>query len=243
LRRSGWSLLASLALPDIKFESLLASLALLNLVLEYSVVCRARRSTQAKTYTSRARVSSLFYSRPQLAINPSPLLSPLLRNSTKQPSTITMGTVSSVKRKKCTFEDNLNCSHGLLPLHSTCTSTCQWLRLGRDSACGGRCIWVHRRPWSKRGAAKEEARRFSQAPQSSTISPGTGSTSTTQNRTRSSGLRTNALGASLGARARLTTPFLTQKGYQGMSLAGTRLGKTRLSQRPSVFQRSLETTE
>jgi hypothetical protein len=89
LRRSGRSLLASLAPLDNNFQSpimirdvvvfdllrrsgrsLLASLALLNLVLEYSVVCRARRSTQAKSYISRAQVSSLVYSRPQLPINP-----------------------------------------------------------------------------------------------------------------------------------------------------------------------------
>jgi hypothetical protein len=38
LRRSGRSLLASLALLDINFQNILVSLALLDLVLEYSLV-------------------------------------------------------------------------------------------------------------------------------------------------------------------------------------------------------------
>jgi hypothetical protein len=45
-------------------RSLLASLALLNLVLEHSVVCRTRQSTQAKDYISRARDSSGLLSSP-----------------------------------------------------------------------------------------------------------------------------------------------------------------------------------
>jgi hypothetical protein len=40
-----------------------------GIVLEYAVVCRARPSTQAKAYISRARVSSPVYSRPQLPIS------------------------------------------------------------------------------------------------------------------------------------------------------------------------------
>jgi hypothetical protein len=55
---------------DLLRRSGVASLALLNLVLEYSVVCRTRRSTHAKAYIRRARVSSLVYCRPQLPINP-----------------------------------------------------------------------------------------------------------------------------------------------------------------------------
>jgi hypothetical protein len=54
-------------------RSLLASLASLNLFLEYSIVCRARRSTQSKACIRRALVRSLIYSRPKLLINPKTL--------------------------------------------------------------------------------------------------------------------------------------------------------------------------
>jgi hypothetical protein len=60
----------------------------------------------------------------------------LLRNPTKQPSTATMGvkwTAASVHRKKCTFKDDPIYSHGLLPLDSTGTSTCQFcIFFGRE---------------------------------------------------------------------------------------------------------------
>jgi hypothetical protein len=40
---------------------------------------------------------------------------------------------ASVKRKKCTFKDDLIFSHGLLPLESTGTSTCQFcICFGRE---------------------------------------------------------------------------------------------------------------
>jgi hypothetical protein len=54
LRRSRRNLLASLALMDIKFQRLLDAMALMNSVLEYSIVCRARRPTQAKVYKLRS---------------------------------------------------------------------------------------------------------------------------------------------------------------------------------------------
>jgi hypothetical protein len=42
-------------------------------------------------------------------------------------------TAASMKRKKCTFKDDLIYSHGLLPLDSTGTSTCQFcIFFGRE---------------------------------------------------------------------------------------------------------------
>jgi hypothetical protein len=65
-------------------------------------------------------------------------VSMLLRNPTEQLSAAIMGvkrTAPAVKRKNCTFKNDLIYSHGLLPLNSTGTPTCQFcICFGREGA-------------------------------------------------------------------------------------------------------------
>jgi hypothetical protein len=147
----------------------------------------------------------------------------LLQNPIKQLSRAAMGvkrTAASVKRKKCTFEDDLIYSHRQLPLDSSGTSPYQFYicfsregttpvkaAAGSTGGVGASAVL----PKKKRAVSRRHLKlddfsrdRIEELYKKSH---------------RSSGIRTKSQWAREGARARLTSHCLQKKGLQGILLA------------------------